>query len=106
MALDRSFKPDPELKGSYYRRLEDIPLAEKLAKAIVGIDLNPTSARCIPSTHGCQIAGNQIIRTQDEAHDFGSRTRCPVRASIAPPAAVERDHDPQSPVARFRADAR
>ena len=64
MALDRSFRPDPELKGSYYRRLEDIPLAlakfdvtalpanspaqfvvyyfgaEKLAKAIVGIDLN------------------------------------------------------------------
>jgi hypothetical protein len=27
MALDRSFEPDPELKGSYYRRLEDIPLA-------------------------------------------------------------------------------
>ena len=30
MALDWSFEPDPELKGSYYRRLEDIP--EALAK--------------------------------------------------------------------------
>ena len=62
MALDWSFEPDPALKGSYYRRLEDIPLAlakfevttlpanspaqfiayyfgaEKLAKAIVGIN--------------------------------------------------------------------
>ena len=62
MALDWSFEPDPDLKGSYYRRLEDIPEAlakfdvttlpanspaqfiayyfgaEKLAKAIVGIN--------------------------------------------------------------------
>src|SRR5262245_55780345 len=62
MTLDWSFEPDPDLKGSYYRRLEDIPRAltkfkvtalpanspaqfvayyfgaEKLAKAIVGID--------------------------------------------------------------------
>ena len=58
MALDWSFEPDPDLKGSYYRRLEDIPealakfdvttlpdnspaqfvAAEKLAKAIVGIN--------------------------------------------------------------------
>jgi hypothetical protein len=62
MALDWSFEPSPALKGSYYRRLEDIPLAlakfemttlpanspaqfiayyfgaEKLAKAIVGIN--------------------------------------------------------------------
>ena len=61
MALDWSFEPNPDLKGSYYRRLEDIPEAlakfdvttlpansaaqfvacyfgaEKLAKAIVGI---------------------------------------------------------------------
>ena len=61
MALDRSFEPDPNLKGSYCRRLQDIPLAlakfdvtalpanspaqfvayyfgaEKMAKAIVGI---------------------------------------------------------------------
>jgi hypothetical protein len=61
MTLDWSFEPNPELKGSYYRRLEDIPRAldkfevtalpanspaqflayyfgaEKLAKAIVGI---------------------------------------------------------------------
>ncbi|MGY4252936.1 hypothetical protein ACVI1L_000004 [Bradyrhizobium sp. USDA 4516] len=61
MALDWSFEPDPALKGSYYRRLEDIPRAlakfevtalpanspaqfiayyfgvEKLAKAVVGI---------------------------------------------------------------------
>jgi len=63
MALDWSFQPDPDLKGSYYRRLEDIPRAltkfevtalpanspaqfvayyfgaEKLAKAIAGIHL-------------------------------------------------------------------
>jgi hypothetical protein len=62
MALDRSFEPDPQMKGTYYRRLEDIPRAlakfevtalpvnsaaqfvvyyfgaEKLAKAIVGIN--------------------------------------------------------------------
>ena len=62
MALDWSFEPNPDLKGSYYRRLEDIPRAlakfevtalppnspaqfvayyfgaEKLAKAIVGIN--------------------------------------------------------------------
>src|SRR5258707_2858162 len=62
MALDWSFEPDPALKGSYYRRLEDIRRAldkfevtalpdnspaqfvayyfgaEKLAKAIVGIN--------------------------------------------------------------------
>ena len=61
MALDWSFEPAPALKGSYYRRLEDIPRAldrfevtalpanspaqfvayyfgaEKMAKAIVGI---------------------------------------------------------------------
>jgi hypothetical protein len=62
MALDWSFEPNPDLKGSYYRRLEDIRCAlakfevtalppnspaqfvayyfgaEKLAKAIVGIN--------------------------------------------------------------------
>jgi hypothetical protein len=62
MTLDWSFEPDRKLKGSYYRRLEDIPRAldefevtalpanspaqfvayyfgaEKLAKAIVGIN--------------------------------------------------------------------
>jgi hypothetical protein len=62
MALDWSFEPNPNLKGSYYRRLEDIPRAldefgvtalpanspaqfvayyfgaEKLAKAIAGIN--------------------------------------------------------------------
>src|SRR6476469_2815476 len=62
MALHWSFEPDPDLGGSYYRRLEDIPRAldkfevkalpdnsaaqfvayyfgaEKLAKAIVGIN--------------------------------------------------------------------
>ena len=27
MALDWSFEPNPDLKGSYYRRLEDIPRA-------------------------------------------------------------------------------
>jgi hypothetical protein len=27
MALDRSFEPDPQMKGSYYRRLEDIRCA-------------------------------------------------------------------------------
>jgi hypothetical protein len=30
MALDWSFEPNPDLKGAYYRRLEDIP--EALAK--------------------------------------------------------------------------
>jgi hypothetical protein len=62
MTLDWSFQPDPDLKGSYYRRIEDIPRAltkfgvsklspnsaaqfiayyygaEKLAKAIAGIN--------------------------------------------------------------------
>ena len=62
MALDWSFEPDPQMKGTYYRRLQDIPRAlarfevmalppnsaaqfvpyffgaEKMAKAIVGIN--------------------------------------------------------------------
>ena len=128
MALDWSFEPDPDLKGSYYRRLEDIPNAlakfdvtalpanspaqfvayyfgaEKLAKAIVGINGGPTSEDCFSSSRWRQTAENQICRAQHEAHNLGSRPRCPIRASIAPPAAVERDHDPQSPVARFRTD--
>lgn len=65
MSLDPSFEPQPKKKGSYYRRLEDIPRAldklevtglnsaaqfityyiavEKLAKAIVGINANESA---------------------------------------------------------------
>ena len=43
MALDWSFEPDPDLKGSYYRRLEDIP--EALAK--FDVTTLPANARAI-----------------------------------------------------------
>jgi hypothetical protein len=76
MALDWSFEPNPDLKGSYYRRLEGIPEAlakfdvktlpansaaqfvayyfgaEKLAKAIVGI----SKARSAPKAFGRHVS--------------------------------------------------
>lgn len=79
MALDWSFEPDPTLKGSYYRRLEDIPLAlakfevttlpanspaqfvayyfgaEKLAKAIVGINDNQSAAKAFHRGVGVKL---------------------------------------------------
>ena len=82
MALDWSFEPNPALKGSYYRRLEDIPLAlakfevttlpanshaqfiayylgvEKLAKAI---QRSISEERLSPER---QSRGHQICRAQ------------------------------------------
>jgi len=87
MTLHRSFEPDPDLKGSYYRRLEDIPRAlakfevtalpanspaqfvayyfgaEKLAKAIVGI----YSSR---SAEAAFDVGVRLPETKDAARDM------------------------------------
>jgi hypothetical protein len=76
MTLDPSFEPDPDLGGSYYRRLEDIPRAltkfevtalpanspaqfvayyfgaEKLAKAMVGI----SKARSVKKAFGRNVS--------------------------------------------------
>jgi hypothetical protein len=78
MTLDPSFEPDPDLGGSYYRRLEDIPRAltkfevtalppnspaqfvayyfgaEKLAKAMVGI----STARSAKNAFGRNVSVN------------------------------------------------
>jgi hypothetical protein len=47
MALDWSFEPDQDLKGSYYRRLDDIP--EALAKFdVMTLPANsPAQIRCL-----------------------------------------------------------
>ena len=89
MALHWSFEPDPDLKGSYYRRLEDIPRAldtfevtalpansaaqfvayyfgaEKLAKAIVGIN-TPQPAEAAFSRY----VGVRLPKTKDAARDM------------------------------------
>ena len=90
MALDWSFEPAPALKGSYYRRLEDIPRAldrfevtalppnspaqfvayyfgaEKLAKAIVGInDKQPAAV----AFH--QRVGVRLPETKSAARNMG-----------------------------------
>lgn len=96
MALDRSFQPDPDLKGSYYRRLEDIPRAlakfevtalppnspaqfvayyfgvEKLAKAVVGIN------KPQPAEHAFQRRVPVKLReTKCAAHAMGLTTSEP-----------------------------
>ena len=89
MALDWSFEPNPDLKGSYYRRLEDIPEAlakfdvttlptnspaqfiayyfgaEKLAKAIVGVN-TPQPAEAAFSRY----VGVRLPETKDAARDM------------------------------------
>ena len=121
MARDWSFEPDPDLKGSYYRRLEDIQSAldkfevtalpanspaqfiayyfgaEKLAKAIVGIH----KARSAKNAFR-QNVDHATVKPAARAMKLGiSEAELDVlfEPSDAPPAAVERDHDPQSPVA-------
>jgi hypothetical protein len=90
MALDWSFEPDPDLKGSYYQRLEDIPEAlakfdvttlpanspaqfvayyfgaEKLAKAIVGI--NDKQPAAIAFHHR---VGVRLPETKSAARNMG-----------------------------------
>ena len=90
MALDWSFEPNPDLKGSYYRRLEDIPEAlakfdvttlptnspaqfiayyfgaEKLAKAIVGI--NSDEPARIAFHHR---VGVRLLETKSAARNIG-----------------------------------
>jgi hypothetical protein len=89
MTLDWSFEPNPDLKGSYYRRLEDIPEAlarfdvatlpanspsqfvayyfgaEKLAKAIVGI--NEIQSAAIAFHHR---VGVRLRETQSAARNM------------------------------------
>ncbi|WLA68549.1 hypothetical protein [Bradyrhizobium diazoefficiens] len=90
MALDWSFEPNPDLKGSYYRRLDDIPRAlakfevtalpancpaqfvayyfgvEKLAKALVGIN---TSKPAKDAFH--RRVSVKLPETKSAAHDMG-----------------------------------
>ena len=90
MALDWSFEPNPDLKGSYYRRLEDIPEAlakfdvttlptnspaqfiayyfgaEKLAKAIVGI--NDRQPAVVAFHHR---VGVRLLETKSAARNIG-----------------------------------
>src|SRR6476469_1887030 len=89
MTLHRSFEPDPDLKGSYYRRLEDIPRAlakfevtalpanspaqfvayyfgaEKLAKAIVGINGDQPAKDAFHHR-----VGVKLLETKSAAHDM------------------------------------
>ena len=129
MALDRSFEPDPQMKGSYYRRLEDITRAldkfevtalpvnsaaqfvvyyfgaEKLAKAIVGINDDKPAETAFsrhvsvdpPKTK--DAARNMKLKISEDELD------ALFKPQRQPQAAVERHHDPQSPVARFRTEA-
>jgi hypothetical protein len=89
MALDWSFEPNPDLGGSYYRRLEDISRAlgkfevtalpanspaqfvayyfgaEKLAKAIVGINGDQPAKDAFHHR-----VGVKLLETKSAAHDM------------------------------------
>ena len=55
--MDPSLKPDPKLKGSYYRRIKDIDFAFKKMEA----DRLPTAARLLVLYFGCEKLAQGIV---------------------------------------------
>jgi hypothetical protein len=55
--MDPSLKPDPDLKGSYYRRIEDIERAFKKMEA----DRLPTASRFLVLYFGCEKLAQGIV---------------------------------------------
>jgi hypothetical protein len=74
--MDLSLKPDPELKGCYYRRIEDIE------RAFVKLDADrlPTAARFLVYYFGCEKLAQGIVGvanawSADEVYGPGNSPR-------------------------------